>query len=111
MEYLAGIVIALIVSLFATLVGFDKERSFYPTVLVVIASYYGLFAVMGGSVQAILSSVGCGKQSAPHRSRLVRFVNSPHPTPAFGWTFVIGNSVPSGRNWPIHAQLIETSRE
>jgi len=55
MNYLAGIVIALVVSLFATRVGFDKERSFYPTVLVVVASYYGLFAVMGGSVQAILS--------------------------------------------------------
>ncbi len=55
MEYLAGIIIALVVSLFASLVGFDKERSFYPTVLVVIASYYGLFAVMGGSVQAALS--------------------------------------------------------
>lgn len=55
MEYLAGIVIALIVSLSATLAGFDKDRAFYPTVLAVIASYYGLFAVMGGSVQAILS--------------------------------------------------------
>lgn len=55
MEYLAGIIIALVVSLFASLVGFDKERSFYPTVLVVIASYYGLFAVMGGSFQAALS--------------------------------------------------------
>ena len=55
MEYLIGIVIALVVSLFATLVGFDKDRAFYPTVLAVIASYYALFAVMGGSVQAILS--------------------------------------------------------
>jgi len=55
MDYLAGIIIALVVSLFATRVGFDKDRSFYPTVLAVIASYYGLFAVMGGSVQAVLS--------------------------------------------------------
>ncbi|WP_150049331.1 hypothetical protein [Methylomonas rhizoryzae] len=55
MAYLAGIIIATLVSSFATLVGLDKERSFYPTVLVVIASYYGLFAVMTGSTLAVLS--------------------------------------------------------
>lgn len=53
MDYLTGIMIALFVSLFATLVGLDKDRAFYPTVLAVIASYYVLFAVMGGSIQAI----------------------------------------------------------
>ena len=55
MSFLAGIVIALVVSLSATVVGFDKDRVFYPTVLAVIASYYGLFAVMSGSAQAILA--------------------------------------------------------
>lgn len=54
MEYLAGISIALVVSLFATLIGLDRDRAFYPTVLAVIASYYDLFAVMGGSVQAVV---------------------------------------------------------
>ncbi len=54
MEYLAGVVIALLVSLSATLVGFDRDRAFYPTVLAVIASYYDLFAVMGGSLQALV---------------------------------------------------------
>jgi len=39
---------------FGTLVGFDRHRAFYPTVLIVIASYYGLFAVMGGSVHALV---------------------------------------------------------
>lgn len=33
---------------------FDQERSFYFTVLVVIASYYVLFAVMGGSGHALI---------------------------------------------------------
>lgn len=33
----------------ATVVGFGRERAFYPTVLIVIASYYVLFAVMGAS--------------------------------------------------------------
>lgn len=54
MEYFVGIVIALTVSLSATFIGFDRDRAFYPTILVVIASYYGLFAVMGGSVKALL---------------------------------------------------------
>jgi hypothetical protein len=43
----------LAVSLSATIVGFDRDRAFYPTLMIVIASYYGLFAVMGGSVQAL----------------------------------------------------------
>ena len=54
MEYLVGICLALAVSVFATVVGFDRQRAFYSTVLIVVASYYGLFAVMGGSVQALL---------------------------------------------------------
>jgi hypothetical protein len=54
MEYLIGVILALAVSACGTLVGFDRSRSFYPTLLIVIASYYGLFAVMGGSVQSLL---------------------------------------------------------
>ncbi|HEX7441625.1 MAG TPA: hypothetical protein VF319_16180 [Caldimonas sp.] len=54
MAYLIGIATALVVSLFATFVGLDRDRAFYPTVLAVVASYYCLFAVMGGSFQALL---------------------------------------------------------
>jgi hypothetical protein len=54
MAYVAGIVIALLVSAMARLVGFDRDRAFYPTLLVVIASYYVLFAVIGGSVHAMI---------------------------------------------------------
>ncbi len=49
MPYLVGIVLALGVGAFGTLVGLDRERSFYSTILVVVASYYALFAVMGGT--------------------------------------------------------------
>src|SRR5205814_8473223 len=28
--------------------GLDRDRAFYPTITIVIASYYALFAVMGG---------------------------------------------------------------
>jgi hypothetical protein len=54
MPYLIGITLSLGVAVFARLVGFDRDRAFYPTVLVVIASYYVLFAAMSGSVQTVL---------------------------------------------------------
>lgn len=57
MEYAIGVVLALAVSLLARWLGFDRDRSFYPTVLIVIASYYALFAVMGGSLQALAQEV------------------------------------------------------
>ena len=49
MAALIGLVLALAVAVFAHLVGFDRERAFYPVVLIVVASYYVLFATMGGS--------------------------------------------------------------
>jgi len=54
MDYVIGVALALVVSAFAALAGFDRDRVFCPTVLVVIASYYVLFAVMSASVHAIL---------------------------------------------------------
>jgi len=51
---LAGLALALAVSVFARLVGFDRDRAFYPVVLIVIATYYDLFAVMGGSTRSLL---------------------------------------------------------
>jgi hypothetical protein len=53
MGFLIGAVLALSVGLSATFIGLDRDRAFYPTVMAVIASYYGLFAVMGGSPQAL----------------------------------------------------------
>jgi hypothetical protein len=53
MEYIVGISLALAVSLFATLVGFDRDRVFYPAMTLVVASYYGLFAIVGGSALAL----------------------------------------------------------
>ncbi|WP_421739265.1 hypothetical protein [Caulobacter sp.] len=49
MEYLVGALLALAVGVFATVVGFDRDKAFYPVVLAVIASYYMLFAIMGGA--------------------------------------------------------------
>jgi hypothetical protein len=58
MGYAIGSVLAILVSLFGWWVKFDRDRAFYPTVLIVIASYYVLFAVMGGSVQALVIESG-----------------------------------------------------
>jgi hypothetical protein len=53
MPLTVGIGLALAISMMATVVGFDRDRAFYPTVTMVIASYYALFAVMGGSTKAL----------------------------------------------------------
>lgn len=54
MAYIIGIVLALAVSGLATMMRFDRDRAFYPTLLVLVASYYVLFAVMGGAPRAIV---------------------------------------------------------
>ena len=54
MEYIVGVVLALGISGLATIVGLDRDRAFYPTLTIVIASYYGLFAVIGGSRHALM---------------------------------------------------------
>jgi len=51
---LVGASLALAVGLLASGVGLDRERGFYPTVTIVIASYYALFAVMGASTQTLV---------------------------------------------------------
>ena len=53
-EYLIGVALAAAVAGLATVVGFDRDRSFGPTILIVVASYYVLFAVMGGSGLTVL---------------------------------------------------------
>ena len=54
LPYVVGGVLSIGVAPFARWVGFDRDRAFYPTVLIVIASYYVLFAVMSGSVETVL---------------------------------------------------------
>jgi hypothetical protein len=49
-----GACLALAVGLFATALRLDRDRAFYPTVTIVIAFIYALFAVMGASTQALV---------------------------------------------------------
>ena len=55
---LVGVALAVAVAIFARIVGFDRERTFYPVILVVIASYYDLFAIMGGGRGLVAETVG-----------------------------------------------------
>ena len=57
MEYVIGLILAAAVAGLATLVGFDRQRVFYPTVLIVIASYYVLFAAMGASRRTLIIEI------------------------------------------------------
>jgi hypothetical protein len=54
LPYVVGIVLSIAVAAFARWVGFDRDRAFYPAVLIVVASYYVLFAAMIGSVETVL---------------------------------------------------------
>ena len=53
MEYLIGVALGASTAGLAHLLGFDRPRNFYPVLLIVIASYYVLFAVMAGSAAAL----------------------------------------------------------
>lgn len=55
MEYVMGIGAAAAVGLFGTMVGFDRERGFYPVVLIVIATLYLLFAAMANSTGSLVA--------------------------------------------------------
>ena len=54
MAFAVGVSSALAAGLFATVVGLDRDRAFYPTVMLVIAFLYTLFAVLGGSTNALV---------------------------------------------------------
>lgn len=57
MAWLVGSVLAVGVALFARLVGFDRDRAFYPTVLVVVGALYVLFATMAENPSGIMLEV------------------------------------------------------
>jgi hypothetical protein len=57
MEYIVGVALALFVCGAASLLRMDRDRVSYPTILIVIATYYVLFAVMDGSHKVLLSEI------------------------------------------------------
>ena len=53
MEYFVGVVLGLGACGLGTIAGFERDRAFYPVMMIVIASYYALFAVLGGDGRAL----------------------------------------------------------
>jgi hypothetical protein len=67
---LIGAVLAFVVGAMATVAGLDRDRAFYPAVLMVVASYFVLFAVLGGdrgvlAVELVLAMVFCRSGGRP----------------------------------------------
>lgn len=54
MALVVGALLAIVVGLFATGIGLDRDRAFYPVVTIVIAFLYALFAVMGASTHVLV---------------------------------------------------------
>jgi hypothetical protein len=54
MAFGVGISLALLTALLGRVAGLDRDRALYPALVVVIASYYILFAVMGASSAVLL---------------------------------------------------------
>jgi len=75
MEVPIGIILAIAAGLMLTWSGMDRERALYPTLMIVIASYYVLFAVLGNSqqsqwVESLVFLVFLGAAIAGFRSSL-----------------------------------------
>ena len=54
MEYLVGIVLALVLCGLARASGLDRDRAFYTAMAFTVASYYVLFAAISGSTQTLV---------------------------------------------------------
>jgi len=57
MEYIVGVTLALLFCGAAAGLGMDRERVFYPAVLIAVASYYLAFAVIDGRNEVMLSEL------------------------------------------------------
>ena len=53
-----GVLLPLALCSMAAIVRLDRDRALYPTMLIVIAFYYVLFAAMGGGRDALLLEIG-----------------------------------------------------
>lgn len=54
MALLVGVLLAISVGVFGTGTGLDRDRGFYPVVMIVIAGLYSLFALIGDSTHALV---------------------------------------------------------
>lgn len=57
MEYLIGLVLTLAIIGGCIAVGLERDRAYYPLILIVIAFYYVLFAAMDPSGRALVAEI------------------------------------------------------
>jgi hypothetical protein len=57
MEYLIGVILAACTAALGVIVGFERDRAFYSVVLIVVATYYILFAAMGANRSTLLMEI------------------------------------------------------
>lgn len=81
MPYIVGITLALLLCAAAAAIGIDRDRAFYPSVLIAVASYYVAFAVGDGRGEIML--VEASIAAAFVVAAAVSFRNSP-------WIAVVG---------------------
>lgn len=55
MPAIVGVSLAVLTAVFARATGFDRDRVFYPVVLLVVGHYYSLFAVIGGNGASLIA--------------------------------------------------------
>ena len=55
--FIIGVVLAAALIIFGKIMGYEKDRSFFPTILIVITSYYVLFAILDGSISTLLIEI------------------------------------------------------
>ena len=96
MSIFIGVGLALAVGVFAKGLGLDRDRAFYPTVMMVIAFLYVLFAAIGGvAVWPIEAIIGVGFATLA----ALGFTKSP-------W-FVVGALIGHGLFDVVHPHAIE----
>ena len=75
MSFAVGVLLALGVGVLTSSFGLDRDRALYPAVTMVVASYYALFAVMGGSttvlvIESVVTAVFLGLALAGFKTTL-----------------------------------------
>lgn len=75
MEYVIGSILALASIGMATAIGMGRERAFYPTIMIPIATYYVLFAIMGSAhdvliQECLVAAAFCALVIAGYRTNL-----------------------------------------
>jgi hypothetical protein len=55
MEFIVGVALAVVICGAASLLGMDRDRAFYPTMLMAVASYYVAFSVVDGSLAVLMA--------------------------------------------------------